>query len=296
MSDQYGQRFKDIDIMKGREDGWDIEVVAASDYDRLTAENKRLAESVAELTKASEHWLQDRNAVADHRDRLAAALRECVDSDLRHSECVTFPGNCSACIAIEHAEAALAGTAAHETLATAQRDNLEAGTADLGKSPESQSGYDSPKFVKSLWHLASDPPPECNDVLIRLKTDKYEVGYFWQKDWVLRGVTGGQAISTSNVTHWRELPAAPEGGDVSAWQPIKTAPKDRLISVWVDGDEIREGFMLPYAYYDAICDQWRTSRPSGHLYAAPWRLVNHWREIPEGPADTNSEHHQGDDK
>ena len=161
MSDQYGQRFQVIDIMKGGEDGWDIEVVAASDYDRLTAENKRLAESVAELTKASEHWLQDRNAVADHRDRLAAALRECVDSDLRHSECVTFPGNCSACIAIEHAEAALAGTAAHETLATAQRDNLEAGTADLGKSPESQSGYDSPKFVKSAgrpdWFLPSKP-------------------------------------------------------------------------------------------------------------------------------------------
>ena len=42
MSDQYGQRFKVIDIMKGGEDGWDIEVVAASDYDRLTADNKHL--------------------------------------------------------------------------------------------------------------------------------------------------------------------------------------------------------------------------------------------------------------
>ena len=46
MSDQYGQRFKVIDIMKGGEDGWDIEVVAASDYDRLTAENKHLTRGI----------------------------------------------------------------------------------------------------------------------------------------------------------------------------------------------------------------------------------------------------------
>lgn len=64
------------------------------------------------------------------------------------------------------------------------------------------------------------------------------------------------------------------------WQPIETAPKDGLIDVWVD---LHGGYRLADAYYDTICGQWRTSRPSNHLVCVPERHVTKWMPLPEPP-------------
>lgn len=66
----------------------------------------------------------------------------------------------------------------------------------------------------------------------------------------------------------------------SEWMPIETAPKDGLIDVWVD---LHEGYRLADAYYDTICGQWRTSRPSNHLVCVPERHVTHWMPMPLPP-------------
>lgn len=64
------------------------------------------------------------------------------------------------------------------------------------------------------------------------------------------------------------------------WRPIETAPKDRLIDLCKGGTEYR----YINCYYDDICDEWRTSRPSGHLFCIPRGVVTHWCEPPVLPA------------
>ena len=52
------------------------ECVQASDFDRLTAENKRLKDEADSWCAACEDWKETAGVRSDQRDRLAAALRE----------------------------------------------------------------------------------------------------------------------------------------------------------------------------------------------------------------------------
>ena len=74
------------------------------------------------------------------------------------------------------------------------------------------------------------------------------------------------------------------------WRDIETAPKDGLISIWITGINKHgqkwsntEGECWPYCYYDNICGEWRTTRPSGHLRCVPERFVTHWMPLPTPP-------------
>lgn len=67
------------------------------------------------------------------------------------------------------------------------------------------------------------------------------------------------------------------------WMDIETAPKDRLICIWIGDDKWGEPEMWSYCYYDNICKEWRTSRPSGHLRCVPERYVTHWMPLPVAP-------------
>lgn len=77
------------------------------------------------------------------------------------------------------------------------------------------------------------------------------------------------------------------------WEPIETAPKDKLIDIvfqdsngpvrWCD------------CYYDRICDQWRTSRPSGNIVCVYARHVTHWMLPPELPQTQRSDEEERSD-
>ena len=73
------------------------------------------------------------------------------------------------------------------------------------------------------------------------------------------------------------------GFDVDPWHPIETAPKDGLIDIWLG-----EGRRWCDCYYDRICDEWRTSRPSGRLVSIKSKHVTHWMPRPEPPGETTS--------
>lgn len=66
---------------------------------------------------------------------------------------------------------------------------------------------------------------------------------------------------------------------MSEWQPIDTAPKDDLIDIWLS-----DGGRWCDCYYDRICDEWRTSRPSGRLVWVKAQYVTHWMPRPNPPA------------
>ena len=78
-------------------------------------------------------------------------------------------------------------------------------------------------------------------------------------------------------------PAAPIASVPDGWLPIEDAPKDRLIDVWITNEPVfgRKWGEQPeywaYCYYDQICGEWRTTRPSGHLRCVPERYVTHYR-------------------
>jgi hypothetical protein len=63
-----------------------------------------------------------------------------------------------------------------------------------------------------------------------------------------------------------------------AWQPIETAPKDELIDIW-----LKDGVRWADCYYDRICGEWRTSRPSGKLLRIREQHVSHWMPSPTPP-------------
>ncbi|MCW3678245.1 hypothetical protein [Burkholderia cenocepacia] len=74
------------------------------------------------------------------------------------------------------------------------------------------------------------------------------------------------------------------------WQPIETVPKQELVIIWITGTNSAgqrwmdgPGEMWANCYYDRICGEWRTTRPSGHLRCVPERYVTHWRPMPEVP-------------
>lgn len=62
------------------------------------------------------------------------------------------------------------------------------------------------------------------------------------------------------------------------WKPIETAPKDTLIDIW-----LTDGVRWCDCYFDRICEEWRTSRPSGRLVWIKEKFVTHWMLPPEGP-------------
>lgn len=59
------------------------------------------------------------------------------------------------------------------------------------------------------------------------------------------------------------------------WKPIETAPLDRLITLWNGNNAVVA------CYWDRICKEWRTSRPSGHPFS--FRYATHWREEANPP-------------
>ena len=82
--------------------------------------------------------------------------------------------------------------------------------------------------------------------------------------------------SASIILALRDKPAP--AVTVREWQPIETAPKDALIDIW-----LAEGKRWCACYHDIITDEWRTSRPSGHLISIKARFVTHWMPLPEPP-------------
>lgn len=79
-----------------------------------------------------------------------------------------------------------------------------------------------------------------------------------------------------------DLQPSPNKTGVPEWKPIETAPKSKLIDIWIrhkDGSGIR----WCDCYYDHICDDWRTTGPSGHLVFVPARSVTHWTDSPLPP-------------
>jgi hypothetical protein len=69
---------------------------------------------------------------------------------------------------------------------------------------------------------------------------------------------------------------------MDGWRPIEEAPRGRLIDIWIKHSD-SSGVRWADCYYDTICGQWRTSRPSGHLISVPERAVTHWMEPPAPP-------------
>lgn len=80
-----------------------------------------------------------------------------------------------------------------------------------------------------------------------------------------------------------ELDRLRSSNEANGWQPIETAPKDRLIDIWTVGYGA-EPHRVSDCYHDRICDEWRTSRPAGHLMCIKAKYVTHWRSIPASPA------------
>ncbi|CAH2399098.1 hypothetical protein MES4922_210087 [Mesorhizobium ventifaucium] len=74
------------------------------------------------------------------------------------------------------------------------------------------------------------------------------------------------------------IDAAIADGLVPGWKPIETAPKDRLIDIW-----LKTGVRWCDCYYDQICGEWRTSRPSGRLVSVKEAVATHWQEPPGAP-------------
>ena len=71
------------------------------------------------------------------------------------------------------------------------------------------------------------------------------------------------------------------------WRPIETAPKDELIDI-IHATSTGPVRMCA-CYYDSICDEWRTSRPSGTLVCVKARHVTHWMQIPAFPESPNEQ-------
>lgn len=65
--------------------------------------------------------------------------------------------------------------------------------------------------------------------------------------------------------------------NLPGWRPIETAPRDDLIDILIDG-----GQRWASCYYDRICDEWRTSRPSNKLAWVKAICVTHWYDFGGG--------------
>ena len=93
--------------------------------------------------------------------------------------------------------------------------------------------------------------------------------------------------------HQTTPPTPPVASVPDGWLPIASAPKDQLICIWITNKPVNERQwgeqpeFWAYCYYDQICGEWRTTRPSGHLRSVPERYVTHWMPIPSEP--TNQE-------
>ncbi|MEP2955554.1 MAG: hypothetical protein ABJN39_09460 [Sulfitobacter sp.] len=86
-------------------------------------------------------------------------------------------------------------------------------------------------------------------------------------------VTKGQVLRAIHATSQEAM----------QWQPIETAPKDQLIDIW-----LADGLRWCDCYYDRICDEWRTSRPSCKLVTIKARFVTHWMFPPAAPVDDDT--------
>jgi hypothetical protein len=73
--------------------------------------------------------------------------------------------------------------------------------------------------------------------------------------------------------------------EAAMWRPIEEAKGiDSLIDIWIRNSD-GSGVRWCDCYYDDICDQWRTSRPSGHIAWIPARFVTHFRISPTPPQE-----------
>lgn len=77
------------------------------------------------------------------------------------------------------------------------------------------------------------------------------------------------------------MAAAIAAADRAGWSTDMEAAKKlrALVDLWTGTQRIAN------CYYDQICDEWRTSRPSGHLFCIPRGCVTHWILPPPVPGD-----------
>ncbi len=88
-----------------------------------------------------------------------------------------------------------------------------------------------------------------------------------------------QAVLNGANAALRAAPPLPE----SPWKAIETAPKKGLVDIWIERSNELNGVRWADCYYDRICDEWRTSRPSGRLISVPARSVKYWMHGPAAP-------------
>jgi hypothetical protein len=99
-------------------------------------------------------------------------------------------------------------------------------------------------------------------------------------EWSRSTKSGYYQAATDCYMNILKIPPAALHDPVSAepWQPIETAPKDCMIDIW-----LADGRRWCDCYYDRICDEWRTSRPSGRLLSIKACFVSHWMRSPAPP-------------
>ena len=94
----------------------------------------------------------------------------------------------------------------------------------------------------------------------------------FRRKWMTDAITDGSLMDDSEYVQYIRADLVPQ------WQDIETAPKDDLIDIW-----LKDGVRWCDCYYDRICSEWRTSRPSGHLVRINESHVTHWMPLPNPP-------------
>ncbi len=184
---------------------------------------------------------------------------------------------------------------------------------DMPISPAMQAGIDNFGWV--VEYAYPTPPASDTQADIRLFDSQwmncvnhdncYHYHEWDRQEAIEKAVNLAEKYMKENIIKgWPKPRDTPPASDTLAlvWQTIDSAPKDELISIWIPsvspsgerwmgGDE---GECWNYCYWDHICKEWRTSRPSGHLRSVPERFVTHWIPLPKPPANALAGEH-GDD-
>jgi hypothetical protein len=142
---------------------------------------------------------------------------------------------------------------------------------------------DKPGYTKGPWKATRSNPADVStqgqgDVVERLRAAAREIRNDGTASQV--GLSEQECEDIADeITRLRALLSSSRGEQ--GWRTIDSAPKDRLIDIWIQTSDT--GVRWSECYYDSICDEWRTSRPSGHLVSVKARWVTHWMPLPSAP-------------